>query len=387
MNRFSTKAIHEGCEPEPTSGAVISPIFLTTTYAQEAPAEHRGYEYTRAGNPNFTIFERQLAALEGAKHATVFSSGLGALSALLSTYKPGDHVIALEGLYGGTFRLFKQVFEKFGIHFTLIPHNKLDKIEKWLAEKPKLLLFETPTNPLLDIYDIKSISQLTQKHQVTLLVDNTFATPYFQNPLQLGADIVWHSCTKYIGGHSDVLGGALITNNQTINESVVKARMYLGFNPSPFDVWLLSRSVKTLALRMEKHQSNAMAVATFLSDHPLVKRVYYPGLPNHPHHETAKQQMSGFSGIVSAEFNLSIELSKRLISSFQYFTLAESLGGIESLVNHPASMTHASIPKKERDTMGITDALVRFSVGIEDEADLIEDLAKNLELVTPQPVS
>lgn len=379
--KFATKAIHVGNEPEETTGAVINPIFMTSTYAQEAPAQHKGYDYTRAGNPNFTIVEAQLAALEKAKYATVCSSGLGALTAYLSTMKHGDQVIALDGLYGGTFRLLDKVFSKFGIGFTLVSPSNLQELKKLLEAKPQLFLLETPTNPLLEVRDIHKLTTIAKECGVTTIVDNTFATPYFQNPLEFGADVVWHSCTKYLGGHSDIIGGVMITNDSAIDESLKFSRMAIGVNPSPMDVWILSRSLKTLAVRMEKHQENALSVAKFFQDHPLVKKVYYPGITGTRDHEIASKQMSGFSGIVSAEFDLSIDETKNLIASFDLFLLAESLGGVESLVDHPATMTHASIPKEEREKMGLSDGLVRFSVGIEDSEDLIEDLEKALSQV------
>lgn len=389
--KFATKAIHVGNEPEERTGAVIPPIFMTSTYAQEAPAQHKGYDYTRAGNPNFCVAEAQLAALESAQFATVFSSGLGALTAYLSTLKKGDRIVAMDGMYGGTFRLIDKIFKKFGLEFILVNPADKEKLVSLLESGPQLFLLESPTNPLLDIHDIRQLSAIAKSSGAVTIVDNTFATPYFQNPLLLGADIVWHSCTKYLGGHSDVIGGAMMTNDPETDEQLKFARMAVGVNPSPMDVWLLSRSIKTLAVRMEKHQENALVVARYLDEHPLVRKVYYPGLPGTENHETAKRQMSGYSGIVSVEFDLSIEETKKLISSFDHFLLAESLGGVESLVDHPASMTHASIPKEEREKMGLSDGLVRFSVGIEDSEDLISDLAEALEssrrtlLETPTP--
>jgi len=377
--KFSTKAIHIGSDPDEETGAVIPPIYMTSTYAQKSPAVHKGYDYTRAGNPTFTRAEKQLAALENANHSVLFSSGIGALTGFLSSLKTGDKVLAMDGLYGGTFRLFNRIFNKFGIEFEVINHKNLHTIEEKLKEKPKLFLFETPTNPLLEVFDISDLTAKARKYGVTTIIDNTFATPYFQNPLDYGADIVWHSCTKYLGGHSDVIGGVMMTNSPEIYEDLLFARMSIGVNPSPFDVWLLMRSIKTLSLRMEKHQSNALAIANFLEGHPSVKKVYYPGLQSHKSHKIASKQMRGFSGIVSVEFNLSIEETKILISNFKYFLLAESLGGVESLVNHPASMTHASIPVDEREKMGLSDGLVRFSVGIESEDDLLEDLKTALE--------
>lgn len=376
--KFATKAIHAGNEPDRETGAIMPPIYMTSTYVQEAPGESRGYVYTRAHNPNFTILEKQLAALEDASHATVFSSGLGALSGLISTLSQGDTVLAIDGLYGGTYRLFNQVVNRYGIRFESIDPRKED-LEEALKRKPKWLLFETPTNPLLEVFDIEKYASLAKKHGVITIIDNTFASPYCQNPLKLGADIVWHSTTKYLGGHSDVIGGVIMTNDAKVKQALDFARKSIGLNPSPFDTWLTTRGVKTLAVRMEKHQENAQAIAEFLESHPKVKKVYYPGLPSHPDHALAKKQMHGFSGMVSAEFNLSLEEMKKLISSFELFSLAESLGGVESLVNHPATMTHASIPIQERLRMGVTDGLVRFSIGIEDPQDLIDDLKSKLQ--------
>lgn len=379
--KFNTKAIHIGQHPDPHTGAIIPPVYMTSTYFQEAPNVHKGYDYTRAGNPNFTNLELTLASLEDGKYATVFSSGLGAITALISTLKGGDSVVAGNDLYGGTFRLLDQVFQNFNIKLQIIDTQDLTAVENALQQNPKMILLESPTNPLLKISDIKSISAIAKKYGVLTVVDNTFATPFFQKPLALGADVVVHSTTKYIGGHSDVVGGVAITNNAEIKQKIDFMRKAMGLNPSPFDTWLTSRGVKTLGVRMEKHEQNALKVAQFLENHPKIKKVYYPGLPSHPDFEIAKSQMSGFSGIVSVEFNLDIEKVKKLISNLKVFSLAESLGGIESLVDHPATMTHASIPQAERLKFGLSDGLVRFSVGIEDSSDQIEDLKKALDLI------
>jgi cystathionine beta-lyase/cystathionine gamma-synthase len=379
--KFATKAVHVGNDPDPVTGAIMPPIYMTSTFVQQAPGENKGYEYTRAHNPNFTILESVLSSLECANYATVFSSGLGALTGLVSLLSQGDHVVAVDGVYGGTYRLFNQVFSRYGIHFHSISFEAEDKLEEALKLRPKWLFFETPTNPLLEISDIAALVQKAKQYDVTTVVDNTFASPYFQNPLKLGVDIVWHSSTKYIGGHSDVIGGVAMTNHEHIKHQLDFARKSIGLNPSPFDAWLLTRGVKTLALRMEQHQKNALAIAHFLSNNKKIKKVYYPGLESHHNHEIAKKQMSGYSGIVSVEFNLSLEETKKLISSFQLFSLAESLGGVESLVCHPATMTHASVPAEERQRIGLSDGLVRFSIGIEDTDDLIEDLEKALKKV------
>lgn len=381
--KFSTKAIHVGSEPDPITGAVMPPIYMTSTFALEAPGQSKGFEYTRVSNPNFVYLEKVLASLEEAEHATVFSSGIGALTALVSTLSQGDRLIALDGIYGGTYRLLTQVFNKFGIEFkTIIPFS-LEDVEKALKDiKPKWLLFETPTNPLMNIFDIAAITDLAKTHEALTVVDNTFASPYCQNPLKLGADIVWHSTTKYLGGHSDVLGGVVMSNNDQLHKELIFARKSLGSNPSPFDCWLIHRGVKTLAVRMKQHEKNALALASFLEKHPRVKRVYYPGLSSHPSHTLAKKQMRAFNGMMSAEFDLPLEKILKMISSFKLFTLAESLGGIESLVSHPITMTHAIIPPKERESLGLNDRLVRFSVGIEDADDLIEDLDSTLKRIT-----
>lgn len=378
--KFATKAIHVGYEPDPTTGSIMPPIYMTSTFVQEAPGVTKGFDYTRANNPNFEVLEKQLAALEEAKYATVFSAGLGALTALISTLQQGDRVLAFDGVYGGTYRLFDKVFAKFGVEFITINPYKSEDIEKELIRhKPNWLFFETPTNPLLDIYDIEAFSQAAKKHRITTVVDNTFATPYCQNPLKLGVDIVWHSSTKYLGGHSDVIGGVVMTNNEAVKNQMDFARKAIGLNPSPFDVWLTTRGVKTLAVRMDRHMHNAMELALFLENHPKVKRVIYPGLKSHPKHEIAKRQMHGYSGMIGVEFNLSLEETKKLISSLKIFSLAESLGGVESLISHPVTMTHASIPEEERQRIGITDGLVRLSVGIEDIHDIINDFNEALK--------
>lgn len=377
--KFATKTIHVGCGPDTTTGAIMPPIYMTSTYVQEAPGETKGYDYTRAGNPNFTILEKVLASLENASHATIFSSGLGALTGLISMLSQGDSVVAFDGVYGGTYRLFNAIFKRYGIEFCSINPSSIETVERALKKKPKWLFFETPTNPLLEVYDISAFVKMAKQHGVLTVVDNTFASPYFQNPLKYGVDLVWHSTTKYIGGHSDVVGGVVMTNSDSTKEALDFARKAMGLNPSPFDAWLLTRGVKTLALRMEQHQKNALAIVDFLKNHPKVKRVYYPGIDSHRNHAIAKKQMSGYAGVLSVEFNLSLESTKKLISSFKLFALAESLGGVESLVSYPATMTHASIPPEERQRIGLSDGLVRFSVGIEDSEDLIADISEALE--------
>lgn len=369
-----------GWEGDPITGAVMPPIYMTSTFELDAPGESRGFEYTRANNPNFVILEKTLASLEEGAFATVFSSGMGALMALASTLSKGDKVIALNGIYGGTYRLFTHILNHYGIEFINLFSTSADSVNEALkAHQPKWLLFETPTNPLMNIFNIEELANLARQHHVLSVVDNTFASPYCQNPLKWGADVVWHSTTKYINGHSDVLGGVVITNQEELKKKLDFGRKTLGLNPSPFDCWLITRGVKTLAVRMEQHQKNALALAQFLEGHPKVKQVNYPGLPSHPSHSLAKKQMRAFNGMLSAEFNLSLEKTIKMISSFRYFTLAESLGGVESLVSHPVTMTHAIVPKMERDKLGLNDGLVRFSVGLEDISDLKEDLSEALD--------
>ncbi|MBK7958969.1 MAG: PLP-dependent transferase [Bacteroidetes bacterium] len=379
--KFSTKAIHLGQLPDETTGAIIPPVYLTSTYVQESPGNTKGYDYTRAGNPNFTNLETTLASLEHAKHATIFSSGLGAITGIISTVKAGDKVMASNDLYGGTYRIFTRVFSQYNVLFETINMQDLEEVKAKLSEKPKFIIIESPTNPLLGIADIAAITAMAKENGVMTVVDNTFASSYFQNPLLLGADVVMHSTTKYIGGHSDTIGGVLMTNDDALKEKFDFARMAIGLNPSPFDAWLTTRSIKTLGIRMERHAANAMKVAEFLEAHPKVKKVYYPGLPSHKNHEVAKKQMRGYSGIVSVEFNFDLEKTKALISNLKIFSLAESLGGVESLVDHPATMTHASIPKAEREKIGLSDGLVRFSVGIEDIEDIIQDITTGLDKV------
>ncbi|MFI5344354.1 MAG: trans-sulfuration enzyme family protein [Chlamydiales bacterium] len=377
--KFATKAIHAGYEPDKETGALMPPIYMSSTFALESPGHTRGgFDYTRANNPNFVYLEKTVAALEEGSYATVFSSGIGALTAMASTLSKGDKVLALNGIYGGTYRLFTHVLSRYGVEFINPLKVSMDEIDHLLAGKPKWLLFETPTNPLMSIFDIAELTRLARRHGVTSVVDNTFASPYCQNPLKLGADLVWHSTTKYIGGHSDVLGGAVVTNDAEFKKKLDFARKTFGTNPSPFDCWLITRGVKTLAVRMEQHQKNALAIANYLEKHPKVGKVHYPGLASHPGHALAKKQMHAFNGMLSVEFNLPVEQILKMISSYHYFSLAESLGGIESLVSHPASMTHAIIPKHEREQLGINERLVRFSIGIEDVEDLIKDLEKAL---------
>lgn len=361
--KLSTQVIHIGQTPDPTTGAVIPPLYLTSTYAQESPGVHKGYEYTRSGNPNFTNVETTLAALEQGSYAHIYSSGLGATTTIiLSLLNPGDRVLAINDLYGGTYRLLDKVFSRYGIWFDIADLNDQSVRSKLFASQPKMLWIESPTNPLLKTVDLTAIIAEAKKHDIIVVVDNTFATPYHQQPLTLWADIVVHSTTKYLGGHSDIIGGATITNNPEFAKLLGYHRNAAGLNPSPFDAWMLSRSLKTFPLRMKQHHENATYLAARLSQHPLVKHLYYPDM----------------SGIISVEFAVDLDTAKQIVSSFKLFTLAESLGGVESLVDHPATMTHGSIPREVRIANGLGDGLMRFSVGIEDKEDLKHDLEETL---------
>lgn len=376
---FSTDAIHGGQIPDPSTNAVIPPIHLTTTFYQEEIGKHKGYEYTRAGNPTREILEKNIAILEKGKYGLAFSSGMAAIHAISTLLKAGDHVIVSCDAYGGVYRLFENISRNLGLHFTFVdttnPQNIIDSIKP----ETRLVHIESPTNPLLVITDIQEVAKICKERGLILSVDNTFSTPYFQNPLDLGADIVVHSATKYLGGHSDVLGGVIVVNSDEIFERLKFIQKSIGSVLSPFDSWLLLRSVKTLAIRMEKHSLNAIKIAEFLEKHPKVKRVIYPGLKSHPQHELAKRQMRGFGGMVSFEID-DHEKAKQIVSRLKIFTLAESLGGVESLVCHPATMTHASIPKEIREKNGLTDGIIRLSIGIEDVEDLIEDINQALNI-------
>ncbi|WP_258084230.1 cystathionine gamma-synthase [Thermococcus thermotolerans] len=382
--RFSTKAIHVGEEPESMQhGDVVSPIHLSTTFAKRSIREvEEGYVYSRSGNPTRDALERKLAALENAKYGLAFSSGLAAESTiLLALLKKGDHVVAFDDLYGGTKRLFNQVMERFGIEFTYVDAREPENVRRAIRENTRMVWLETPTNPLLKLADIRAISEIAHERGLIVVVDNTFASPYFQNPLDLGADIVLHSVTKYLGGHSDVVGGAVMVNDDEIYERLKFHQNAVGAILSPFDSWLVMRGIKTLAVRMERHERNAMTIARYLEEHPLVERVYYPGLPSHPQHELARRQMRGFGGMLSFELKGGLEEAVRFVESLEIFALAESLGGVESLIELPAIMTHASVPREEREKVGIKDSLIRVSVGIEDVDDLIEDLERGFEAV------
>ena len=372
---FSTRAIHAGQDPDPTTGATIVPIYQTSTYTQEAPGRHKGYEYSRTANPTRTALEECVAALEGADYALAFASGLAATTAVMSLLSPGDHVVAGDDLYGGTYRLFDKVLPRSGgLEFTYADTTDAASVEEALRPETRLLWIETPTNPLLTISDIAKLSEMAHERGAFVVVDNTFASPYFQNPLALGAEIVVHSTTKYMGGHSDVVGGAVATSNEEFWKGIKFYQNAAGAVPGAFDSWIVLRGLKTLAVRMRQHEENALAVARFLQDHPEVDEVYYPGLLDHPQHELAKRQMRGFSGMVSFTLRGGAEAAYAAVQKTRIFHFAESLGGVESLITHPATMTHAAIPREQREARGVTNGLIRLSVGIEDKEDLIADL-------------
>ncbi len=375
---FSTDAIHAGQIPDPTTGAVITPIYQTSTYVQDELGKHKGYEYGRTHNLTRAAMEQNIATLEKGKYGIAFGSGLAATQAVLSLVKAGDHIIVTKNVYGGTYRLFELVMKEYGLTFSWVDSSDIKNIKGAVRENTKIVFVETPTNPMLFLTDLKAVADFCRKKKLISVVDNTFMSPYFQNPLTFGIDITLHSSTKYLNGHSDVIGGILITNNAKIHDRLRYVQNAVGAVPSPFDCWLVLRSTKTLAVRMERHNSNAMKVAELLNKNSKVKKVYYPGLKSHPQYKLAKRQMSGFGGMVSADLG-DIKTTKRFLKKLKVFTLAESLGGVESLINHPATMTHASVPKNEREKMGLTDSLVRFSVGIEDIEDLIADIKQALK--------
>ena len=378
--KFATKAIHAGQEPDPSTGAVMTPIFQTATYVQEGLGEHKGFEYSRTGNPTRKALEACMAALEGGAYGLAFASGMAAESAILSLLNSGDHIVSCDDLYGGTYRIFERVLRRYTVEASYVPAGgSLDAYESAIRPNTKLIWLETPTNPLLGIVDIRAIADMAHRHNLLVVVDNTFASPYFQQPLKLGADIVVHSTTKYINGHSDVIGGAIVLDDEDTYESIKFYQNAAGGVPSPFDSWLTLRGIKTLAVRMRQHEENARSVAKFLVEHPRVEKVYYPGLSSHPDHELAKRQMSGFGGMVSFQYKGAYTDIVQLVRRFKVFALAESLGGVESLVCHPASMTHGSIPKEIRESRGLTDTLLRLSVGIEDIEDIIADLEQTLK--------
>jgi len=375
---FATRAIHAGQEPDPATGAVVVPIYQTSTFAQDAVGKHRGYEYSRTGNPTRAALEQCIAALEGGAHGLAFASGMAAEATVMQLLKPGDHTLAVDDLYGGSYRLFRHVLEPMGLTFSFVDGSNLTAVEKAMTDRTRMVWVESPTNPLLKLVDINAVSKLAHSRQALLVADNTFMSPYFQRPLSLGADIVVHSATKYLGGHSDVIGGTLVVNRDDLFERLAFLQNAVGGVPGPMDAWLVLRGLKTLAIRMREHDRNARLVAAFLSEHPKVARVFYPGSPKNPQRELAQRQMSGFGGMISFEVKGGLEPARRVVERTQLFTLAESLGGVESLIELPAVMTHASIPAETRRAHGVADGLVRISVGIEDVADLISDLDRAL---------
>ncbi|RTL34714.1 MAG: cystathionine gamma-synthase [Candidatus Melainabacteria bacterium] len=383
--KFSTKAIHVGQAPDPSTGAIITPIFQTSTYVQDELGKHKGFEYARTQNPTRSSLEECLASLEDGKHGLCFGSGLAATATVMTLLSAGDHVVVCDDVYGGTYRLFDKVFRRYGLSFDFVDGRDVKNVEAAVKPNTKMLWLETPTNPMLQLIDIqalvKAIRATKNGADIIAVVDNTFASPYLQNPLSLGADIVVHSTTKYLGGHSDVVGGCAITNNDKYHETLRFHQNAVGATPGPFDCWLVLRGLKTLAVRMKAHESNAMAIAKFLEKHPAIEKVIYPGLTSHPQHELAKKQMRGFGGMVSVVVKGGLQNAKTFLDGTKLFSLAESLGGVESLIGHPATMTHASIPKDVREARGIVDGLVRLSVGIEDQDDLIKDIETALSKV------
>ncbi len=377
--KFGTKAIHAGVSPDPSTGAIMTPIFQTSTYVQKSPGDHLGYEYSRTHNPTRTALQNSLAALENGKHGICFSSGMAAIDSVIKLFNPGDEIISTNDLYGGTYRLFTKVFERYGIKFHFVSMADPEGLSAYVNANTKMVWVETPTNPMMNIIDLKAMAAFSKKHNLLLAVDNTFASPYLQTPLDLGADIVMHSVTKYLGGHSDVVMGALVLNDDELASRLVFLQNACGATPGPQDCFLVLRGIKTLHLRMERHCQNGKTIAAYLRTHPKVAKVYWPGFEDHPNHQVAKEQMRDFGGMIS--FTLEgnkLEDAVKVMERFELFSLAESLGGVESLCGHPASMTHASIPREEREKVGLVDSLIRLSVGVEDAEDLKNDLANAL---------
>jgi cystathionine gamma-lyase len=380
--KFGTKVIHAGIEPDPQTGAVMTPIYQTSTYAQEAPGKHKGFEYARTQNPTRSVLEKNLAALENGTHAICYSSGLSAMDAVMRLLKPGDEILSTNDLYGGSYRQMVRVHQVYGLQPRFIDMQKPEAVANAITDQTKMLWLETPTNPMLNILDIKAICDIAKEKNILVAVDNTFASPYLQTPLDLGAQLVIHSATKYLGGHSDVIHGAVVTNQANLAEQLYFLQNAVGAVPGPQDCFLILRGIKTLHLRVERSCQNAMAIAGFLKKHPKVGKVYYPGFEDHPNHEVAKKQMRHFGGMVSFDLKEDdMDKAYTIMSNTHLFTLAESLGGVESLIGHPASMTHASIPREERLKTGLTDTLIRLSVGVEDKDDLIQDLDRALASV------
>jgi len=378
MSGFNTRAIHAGQAPDPSTGAIMTPIFQTSTYVQTSPGHHQGYEYSRTQNPTRAALEACIASLEGGRHGLAFASGCAATTTVLHTLRTGDHVISGDDIYGGTYRLFTRVLSNNGLEFSFVDLTDPRRLAEAIRPNTKLLWLETPTNPMLKLVDIEALASIAHAHGITVVVDNTFMSPFFQTPLALGADIVVHSTTKFINGHSDVVGGAVVTDDDALSERLHFLQNSIGAVPGPMDSFLVLRGIKTLGIRMERHARNGAAVAAFLEGHPGIEKVIYPGLPSHPQHALAKRQMSGFGGMITAVMRGGLDDARRFLERCQVFALAESLGGVESLIEHPAIMTHASVPAAVRAELGISDGLVRLSVGIEDEADLIGDLEQAL---------
>ncbi|WP_135822489.1 cystathionine gamma-synthase [Halostella litorea] len=377
--RIETRSIHAGQEPDEETGALMTPIHANSTYEQDAPGDHRGYEYSRTGNPTRTDLEANLASLENAEHGRCFSSGMGAINTVLNLLEAGDHVVSGEDIYGGTRRIFDQVYTQYDVEFSYVDMTDLDAIEAAFRDETALLWLETPTNPLMSIVDIAGAAEIAHDHDALCAIDNTFATPYLQRPLDLGADVVTHSLTKYLGGHSDVVGGALLTNDDELDERFGFYQNSVGATPGPHECFLVLRGTKTLPVRMDRHCDNARELAAWLDDHPDVDTVYYPGLESHPGHDVAAEQMDDFGGMLSFELDASLDEAAEFVSSTDVFTLAESLGGVESLIEQPATMTHASIPREERVAAGLSDGLIRASVGVEHVEDLKADLRQAME--------
>jgi len=378
-NRFDTRAIHAGQRPDPETGAVMTPIYASSTFAQDGPGDHRGYEYSRTGNPTRAALEDNLAILEGGEYGRAFASGMAAINTVLNLLSAGDHVVVGEDVYGGTHRLFTEVYEDYDLRFSFVDTTDPDAVAEAVTPATELLWIETPTNPLLQVIDLEAMAEVAEAADALLAVDNTFATPALQRPLEYGADVVAHSLTKYLGGHSDVVGGALVTDDADLDERLGYYQNSVGATPGPFACFLVLRGTKTLPVRMERHSENAHTLAAWLDDHPAVEQVHYPGLESHPQHELAARQMDGFGGMVSFELDGSLEATERLVSGTRVFTLAESLGGVESLIEQPATMTHAAVPREQRLAAGVTDGLVRVSVGLEAIEDLRSDLRQAID--------
>jgi cystathionine beta-lyase/cystathionine gamma-synthase len=374
---MATRAIHAGQRPDPVSGAIMTPLYLTSTYVQESIGVNKGYEYARGKNPTRQALERNVATLEGGRHGFAFGSGMGCLDSIMKLFKAGDHIVVGENVYGGTFRLFDRILRHMGLSFTYVDSSEPQRVADAMTAATRALLVETPTNPLMRLTDLRAMGDIAKRHGALLVVDNTFATPVFQRPLELGADIVWHSTTKYINGHSDMIGGLAVVLEDDLADRLQFILNAAGAVPGPFDAWLALRGTKTLPLRMKQHDANGRAIAQYLLDRLGADRVIYPGLPHHPHHELAKQQMSGFGGMMTLDLGTQ-DNARRFLERVQVFSLAESLGGVESLTNHPFTMTHGSVPTDVKVAMGLTDGMVRLSCGIEDSEDLIEDLERAL---------